>query len=235
MRRNISSFLTALAGFLFLVCGAVVLTLNLRSIYYREIEQQNLVQETGLSEAEIRANYDALIDYNLITKGIDTLEFPTLPMSEHGRIHFEEVKVIFVRIQYLFCFMGILFLIGLLRKLRQREYCFLKLMAAMTWGIPAVLGSLIILFWDQVFVIFHKIFFQNDYWLFDPVIDPVILILPDSFFSHCAIVILLLVAAGGIMSLIAYCLLKRHTTDVSQNGALLQNGQSPAFDVRRMK
>lgn len=217
MRKKSSSFLTALAGSLFLVCGAVILTLNLRGIYYREIDQQNLVQETGLSEEEIRANYDALIDYNLVIKRIDTLEFPTLPMSEHGRIHFEEVKEIFVWIQYLCCFMGILFLGGAIWKLKQREYRFLKSLAIMTWVIPAVLGTLICLFWDQVFVLFHKVFFDNDYWLFDPVTDPVILILPDSFFAHCAIVILLFVAAGGMVSLTVYYLLKRHTTDSLQS------------------
>lgn len=224
MRKKSSSFLTALAGFLFLVCGAVILTLNLRGIYYREIDQQNLVQETGLSEEEIRANYDALIDYNLVIKRIDTLEFPTLPMSEHGRIHFEEVKKIFAAIQYLFGVTGILLLAGVLWNTIHREYRYLKWIAVLTFGIPAVLGTLIGLFWDQVFVLFHKVFFDNDYWLFDPVTDPVILILPDSFFAHCAIVILLFVAAGGMVSLTVYYLLKRHTTDSLQSETLLKNG-----------
>lgn len=224
MRKKSSSFLIALAGFLFWVCAAVSLTLNLRGLYYREIDQQDLVQETGLSEEEIRANYDALIDYNLVTKRIDTLEFPTLPMSEHGRIHFEEVKVIFVWIQYLCCIMGLVFLLGSIWKLKRHEYRFLKSLAIMTWVILAALGTLISLFWDQVFVIFHKIFFDNDYWLFDPVTDPVILILPDAFFAHCAIAILLFVAAGGMVSLIVYYLLKCHTSDSLQNGTILKNG-----------
>lgn len=212
MQRRISNFLLALIGFLFLVCGSVTLVLNCRQLYAWELQQLNLGDELGLSETVLMDNYNALIDYNLAIGGTDRLEFPDFPMSEHGRIHFEEVKEIFVRIQYLFCFMGILFLIGLIWKIRQREYRFLKTLAITTWVIPAVLGILIALFWDQVFVIFHKIFFANDYWLFDPVTDPVILILPDEFFAHCAVAILLLVASGGVVSLIVYQVLKRHSS-----------------------
>ena len=44
--------------------------------------------EGGYSEEEIRENYDALIDYTMAWKDGD-LVFPTLPMSEKGKIHFE--------------------------------------------------------------------------------------------------------------------------------------------------
>lgn len=212
MQRRISNFLLALIGFLFLVCGSVTLVLNCRQLYAWELQQLNLGDELGLSETVLMDNYNALIDYNLAIGGTDRLEFPDFPMSEHGRIHFEEVKEIFVRIQYLCCIMGLLFLVGSIWKLKRHEYRFLKSLAIMTWVIPAVLGTLIALFWDQVFVIFHKIFFANDYWLFDPVTDPVILILPDEFFAHCAVAILLLVASGGVVSLIVYQVLKRHSS-----------------------
>lgn len=212
MQRRISNFLLALIGFLFLVCGSVTLVLNCRQLYAWELQQLNLGDELGLSETVLMDNYNALIDYNLAIGGTDRLEFPDFPMSEHGRIHFEEVKVIFVWIQYLCWIMGLLFLVGSIWKLKRHEYRFLKSLAIMTWVIPAVLGTLIALFWDQVFVIFHKIFFANDYWLFDPVTDPVILILPDEFFAHCAVAILLLVAAGGVVSLIVYQVLKRHSS-----------------------
>ena len=45
--------------------------------------------------------------------------------------------------------------------------------------------------------------FSNDYWLFDERTDPVINILPDEFFLHCALLIILLIlAASLIMGLI---------------------------------
>ena len=39
-------------------------------------------------------------------------------------------------------------------------------------GIPAALGLLIAANWEWVFITFHKLVFQNDYWLFDPYTDP---------------------------------------------------------------
>ena len=81
----------------------MVLGLNLRTIYYFDIRSQQLERQTGLSEDQIRENYDALIDYNLITKGVKTLEFPDFPMSEHGKIHFAEVKRIFVFFSVFVC------------------------------------------------------------------------------------------------------------------------------------
>lgn len=210
MRNRISNFLVALAGFLFLICGSVVFTLNCREIYYRDMRSLQLADELGLSEETIRANYDALIDYNLVTKRIDTLEFPDFPMSEYGRIHFEEVKRIFVGIQYLFVIAGVLFGAGLIWKLLRKEYQCLKLLSILTFVVPAVLGFLIGVCWEQVFVLFHRIFFNNDYWIFDPMTDPVILILPDVFFAHCAIVILAGIVLGGVLSLAAYFWLERH-------------------------
>ena len=68
--------------------------------------------------------------------------------------------------------------------------------------IPAVLGTLVALDWETFFVTFHRIFFRNEYWLFDPVTDPVILILPDTYFLQCAAGILVIILAGAAVFLI---------------------------------
>ncbi len=46
--------------------------------------------------------------------------------------------------------------------------------------------------------------FHNDYWLFDEATDPVILMLPDVFFMHCAVGIVGLVIAGAVGCLAVY-------------------------------
>lgn len=219
MRNNISNFLLALTGFLFLVCGSVVLILNCREIYYRDMRSQQLEDYLGLPEKEIRANYDVLIDYNLLTKEIDELVFPSFPMSEEGRIHFEEVREIFIAVQYLLMITAFLFAAGLIRKVRKGDYRFLKWMAIKSFTIPVILGILIGVCWEQVFVLFHKVFFRNDYWLFDPVTDPVILILPDVFFAHCAIAILLVILAGGAISMGVYLLLSKRSRRKEEENA----------------
>lgn len=203
MRRSVispSNLLLAFIGFLFIFSFSVVLTLNLRTIYYFDIHYLQLEQATGLTEETIRENYDALIDYNLITKHVKELEFPDFQMSEHGRIHFAEVKNIFVMIQILCVVSGILLAVGLVKKLFRRDYGSLKLMSVMTFFIPLVLGILAVWNWDAFFVKFHELFFDNNYWIFDPAADPVITILPDTFFFHCAAAILLFLLLGCIIT-----------------------------------
>ena len=141
---------------------------------------------------------------------METLELPTLPMSETGRIHFEEVKVIFVFFQWA-AIVSMILVIILIRLNQKREnYRFWKYTSVMSIAVPVVLAALIALNWDMVFVVFHKIMFNNDYWIFDASTDPVIMILPDSFFMHCAIMALLGVVVGSVGCFLIYLRKKRY-------------------------
>ena len=158
--------------------------------------------------AVIRDTYDALIDYNSIFFDGE-LSFPDLPMSESGRIHFEEVKDLFAIFQYGAAIFGILavFLLIWLWRIRKktgsRNYFFLKLSAILTVALPVVFGLAIAVNWEGFFVAFHRLMFNNDYWIFNAATDPVITILPDAFFMHCALMILaIILAACGIMTLL---------------------------------
>ena len=179
---------------------SVVGTLSFRTLYYHDMETLEIAKYSGYSEAEIRENYDVLIDYNMAWKDGD-LSFPTLPMSENGKIHFEEVKEIFDIFKYLAVFGGILGMAGIVLMTRKKEYRYLKMTAIVSCSLPVVLGILVALFWDEVFVIFHELFFNNDYWIFDYRTDPIILLLPDEFFMHCALLIF-----GGVLFGAAVCL-----------------------------
>ena len=56
----------------------------------------------------------------------------------------------------------------------------------------ALVGGLVAINWDRTFVLMHKILFRNDFWSFDAADDPVIHILPEPFFLHCGVLILIL-------------------------------------------
>lgn len=194
---------TAFVLFLFILSFSVVFTLNFRPLYYMDIEKLGIEERSGIPEEEIRENYDVLIDYNSMFND-EELEFPTLAMSETGKIHFEEVKVIFVMFQKMALVTAILglFLILVQRKKKPKRY--LKYAGIITVLLPALLGGAMALNWDKAFVVFHKIAFDNDYWIFDAKTDPVITILPDTFFFHCAAMILGLVVAGSVLCLVLY-------------------------------
>lgn len=207
-KSSVGSIVLALICMLFLISGAVVVTLNFRQLYYFDIQHLDIPATSGLPESVIRENYDVLIDYNSIFYQGE-LNFPSLAMSETGQIHFVEVKRIFVAVVWLAVITGIIALAGGIYKSRQKDFKFLKWTGIFSIVIPAVLGGLIALNWNTFFVTFHHIFFNNDYWIFDPATDPVITILPDMFFMHCALMILGLVVVCSILAILAYNGLKK--------------------------
>ena len=207
-RTAILHILTGCILTFFVFCAAVVFTLNFRPLYYMDIGLLHIPESSGYTEDVIRDNYDALIDYNSIFFDGE-LSFPDLPMSESGRIHFEEVKDLFALFQYGAAIFGILavFLLIWLWRIRKktgsRNYFFLKLSAILTVALPVIFGLAIAVNWEGFFVAFHRLMFDNDYWIFDAATDPVITILPDAFFMHCALMILaIILAACGIMTLL---------------------------------
>ena len=135
-------------------------------------------------------------------------------MSEPGRIHFEEVRDIFNIFKYMAIAGVILSIGGIVFCIRRKEYRYLKLTSILAVALPAVLGLLVALNWDWAFVTFHHIAFDNDYWIFDPFTDPVITILPDTFFMHCALMILGCVVLGSVVCGLVYRKCKRRKINV---------------------
>lgn len=192
--------LAGLGGFAFflcLVCVSVTITLNFRPLYYLDMKLLHISDASGYADDVIWKNYNVLIDYNNIWH-TGLLNFPDFAMSESGRIHFAEVKNVFGIFEYgAFCLLPIAIVLIVLAKKKHIGSMF-KAAGIFSIGIPAVLGVLIAINWEWVFVTFHKMVFQNDYWLFDPYTDPIILVLPDEFFMHCAALILFLMIIGSI-------------------------------------
>jgi integral membrane protein (TIGR01906 family) len=123
-------------------------------------------------------------------------------MSAGGETHFREVKRIFDVFQILFplSLAGMAVLWVKAKSLRDGRYA--RITGYLCFGIVAALGLFALMGWDRLFVVFHKVFFNNDFWLFDYTTDPVITILPDTFFLHEAILILAVVLSGGALALI---------------------------------
>jgi len=137
------------------------------------------------------------------------LEFPTLPQSKEGQIHFQEVKEIFDLFKYMGIGTLVVGAVGVLVMWKKKEYLYLKYTGILAVALPAAVGSLVAINWQKAFVLFHEIAFDNDFWIFDPATDPVIEILPNAFFFHCAVMILAGVVAGSVVCSLLYSWLKR--------------------------
>ncbi len=195
--QKFKDYLYALINSLMIISGSVILGLNIRLLYYFNIPKIQAMNEE-YSGGLIRSNYDILIDYlNPFYRG--KLQLDGLAMSSQGEFHFYEVKVIFDLVYILFAVTLVLSLIIYFRQRKEREFGYMKKAAVLTFIIPVILGIPFIVDFSRAFVIFHEIAFSNDYWIFDPRIDPVIKILPEWFFMYAAFLILILMLLFAVL------------------------------------
>ena len=183
-------YILALLCTLTVVCLAVGITVWFRPLYYADIEFLDIPEKSGYSEEVCHNNYDVLIDYNVIG-GTSELEFPDMEMSEHGRIHFEEVKRIFIFMQ-IEALAGTAVLAAVYFRRKRRGW--MHLTGFVSLAVAAAVLLAVVVDWEWAFETMHGLLFDNDYWLFNPQTDPVIKILPDRFFMHCGIMIIGLTA-----------------------------------------
>ncbi len=188
---------------LFIISFAITFTVFFKPLYYFDIDYLNIDKYVGLSKDIIKHNYDILINYQSLFSN-QQLYLPDFIMSETGRIHFIEVKRIFVFIQLLCIITGLCSLFLIIKNNKKKEYLYLKATSILTVGIPTVIGLLASIDFDMAFVVFHKIFFRNDYWIFDYRVDPVIMILPQDFFMHCFIMIVFIIISISIIIYFIY-------------------------------
>ena len=206
---KITDLLIGIIFTLLFISIAVVITVNFRPLYYMDIDALNIETESGIQKDVISENYNALIDYSSpFYKG--ELKFPSLTASESGLSHFAEVKNIFTSFYILGAVTLILGVIIIVYKSRRKEISYLLVSAITAIVLPLLLGLFMGINFDKTFILFHKLFFNNNDWLFDPATDPVITILPDTFFMHCAILIILIVILFSIVFLTIYMVKRKN-------------------------
>lgn len=178
--------------FLFLISLAITVTINFRWLYYFDIQQLNILDYTDISKEELIKNYGLLLDF-LNNPLNTTLALPDFPMSAAGAGHFYDVKKLFL-LNYGVLLVTLIPSFMLLRSFWKNDQRW-RLLRPLQWGmlLPIFFGFLMAIGFDRFFVTFHEIFFNNDDWLFDPVTDPIINVLPETFFMHCFILFFVLI------------------------------------------
>ena len=169
-----------------------------------DINILNIEESSNLNKNELKANYDYVITY-LTQNKEEEFNLPTLPSSNNGKTHFKEVKVIFDKLKVMLFFSILISIIGIILNKRHKKIKYLLTSSIILLIIPIILLIPFLINFDKSFTTFHHIFFKNDYWLFDINTDPIITILPQNFFFHCAILIIILIV---IISIILRCIYK---------------------------
>lgn len=179
---------------LFVLSGAILATIYLAWLVFPvEISYLGLEKIVYMKSADISYNFNILMNY--LTNPFQTvLDMPNFSSSVDGLKHFADVKKLFHFAQGVFVLSFPAFFLFIKQILLKGhgwlvQKTFLWMMLA-----PVVIGLMgLLMGFDQFFVLFHTVLFPGDStWLFDPVKDPVIYILPEEFFLHCFILFFVL-------------------------------------------
>ena len=205
--KGFLQILFSISLFLFVLTLSIKFTLNFKPLYYFDIEHLHLEKYTSLSKNEMKLVYDYLIYYVNTTKSIE-FKLPLLPSSVDGITHFVEVKRLFLKLNFILLFSMLFTIFSLYSGFKNKNYLFLKWCSNFIFVICSLLLAAFYWNFNKSFTYFHELLFNNNYWLLDPKTDPVISILPEEYFLHCAILILLLIIFFSIIIRLLYIKLR---------------------------
>ena len=187
----------AIAVALFILTFSIGLPIYIRPFYYAHIGDVQYADYFGWDYETMKSAYDEMIEYCTTPGAV----FGTgeLKYSESGASHFADCKSLFTLNWVVFTISGVIIIatsilkkIGFINLRRPFGFdvtFFSAVGLLVTFSVIALLASAD---FSAAFTIFHKIFFPGkDNWLFDPRTDQIILLLPQSFFMDCAILILI--------------------------------------------
>lgn len=176
--------------------------LNFKPLYYMDIKNLNIEETSNLNMQDIKLNYNYVVHY-VQTHNDTTFSLPTLPYSNEGKIHFQEVKIIFNTLDYFILFSFFLLIILFVFS-KDTFIKILKWSSVLLATTPLIFLIPIVINFDKTFDTLHLILFNNDYWLLDYRMDPIINIFPQEFFFHCSILIISLNFVSSYIFYIIY-------------------------------
>lgn len=175
--------------YLFLLSISIFLTICVAWLFYGvEVEQLHLLNQVIFSRQELLKNYNHLLDY-LINPFHLTLNMPNFKSSKDGLHHFFQVKLLFHLVEVIILVATYPAICFIRYHLKNKTLYLYKNYFLYAAFIPMLIGLFaVIMGFDQFFTLFHQILFIGDSsWLFNPVTDPIIWVLPEEFFLHCFI------------------------------------------------
>ncbi len=198
---RLKGIITGVFGVLVGSLVGLLLLLTNNLLYRIDIELLSIPKMSGLSPDVILENYNAVIRF-LSPFYFGEFSLPSLAYSENGAFHFLEVKYILIGFYIIgiVCAVGLFFIVKTTKQ--SQKPTLYKTAGITSLLLPVVLLSSFAINFDRAFVIFHEIFFSNDYWIFDYRIDPIITILPAEFFMHCGIVIAVCLITVSVIFLV---------------------------------
>ena len=203
MIKNKKHFFFAFLSFIMLICTNIIILFNTKFLFKYFSLKNNLNQNLDMSFETLISEYEKIILYlrnPLVTK----LTFNHFTLSNNGQQHFLEVKFILTYLFMIASSIAIFLIFYLVYKkffysktiLNQKiKTSFLicnNYFNSILLAILLIVGSFAIIDFNKLFIGFHKLLFNNDFWIFNETTDSIITILPQDYFMLCTIFILIM-------------------------------------------
>ncbi len=163
---------------------SILLTVNSIWLFDLNMHVLNLSTATGLSATKMHGEYLRIINY-IQNPFAPSLQFRYFISSPNGLQHFKDVRhlVIFNNVIAL---IFVPLMITMLRRLNKKSLTWILITPIKVIVIISLaIVALMVVNFEQIFILFHEVLFRNSDWIFDPDLDPVINMLPDTFFFEC--------------------------------------------------
>lgn len=188
-----------------IIDAAVLFVTFVPLIYKANIDGFALNRVTGLSNDQIVTSFTTICQYlSIFHHG--PLQVPYFTLSKHALIHFADVRKVMIVLQLYLPIGAVLAFFLIQKAIKEREVSYLKLTAFISALILIFFGFVGLSDFSSAFTMMHQLLFHNNYWLMDPLVDPVINIFPEEFFKLCliAILIIIIVINALLVALYAY-------------------------------
>lgn len=203
MQSKAISILYAIATFIWIITCAIAVPIYCRPFYFWHIEALNL-EKSGYSAAQIKEAYNEILDYLTLPGG--TFHAGVFPYTESGAAHFADCKVLFTLNAVLLALSALFIITMLVLKHRNRiQTLYIGSFHASFYAAIFCLALIVLVAFlasmdfYAAFVTFHSIFFPGkENWILDYQTDPIINVMPQTFFMHCAILIGVCIAVLSI-------------------------------------
>ncbi|MBS4749799.1 TIGR01906 family membrane protein [Carnobacteriaceae bacterium zg-ZUI78] len=171
-----------------ILSGSILITLLCKPLFLWQLSSLDTQVLVGLTHEQVSQNYDVLLGY-LLNPFQSVLAMPNIPVSAQGAFHFFEVKQLFLLNNGIFVLSLVGSILVLFRIKKYQDEAWFKGVCRIMIFLPIVIVIVLSMGFNYWFVLFHHVFFNNDAWLFNPVTDPIILILTEDFFLGCFIMV----------------------------------------------
>ncbi|HEY8818463.1 MAG TPA: TIGR01906 family membrane protein [Candidatus Limnocylindrales bacterium] len=144
---------------------------------------------TGYSTSELNAATDAILS-DLVFGGDFAVEVNGQPvLNERERAHMNDVRTVFRGLWVLAAISAVVVIAATRRHDRSRTWQTVRRGAlGLTVGV-VVLGAVAVVAFDQLFEMFHEIFFPAGSYLFDPRTDRLVQLFPFQFWDETAMAV----------------------------------------------